>query len=529
MSESDEDNAEDDWMRELMSQALEGRRRKGTLRRLPAAADADHEEDGISHCSANTISMIDFASNDYLGLAQDPEQHALVEKTLQQLQRHKHQSRHSQPQQQQQQILLLGATGSRLLSGDSVEFHQLERYLAETHRRPAALLCNSGYDANLTVMSSLPCDAIVYDKYAHNSIHMGMRLWQSANHSTNQDTNSNSNNNSGIPRRRVATAFGHNNVADLQRKLQQLQLLAPRKDHYYDDNNNNKRKIVVVVESVYSMDGDVAPLREILDTAHAWGAVVVVDEAHGLGVYGGPEAGGGGDGEQQQQQRGGTGVLAAHNLEQHPALHCSIHTFGKAAGCHGAVVCCRNATTKEYLINYGYPLIYSTALPLHSLVTIRCAYETMTGEKGVRLRAAVRQRVHQFRTELEPFLLLLRRRFATRSHNNDNNSHNIYLLPSTSPIQALMVPGNAACTRFCQLVWARSAHRVRLFPIKSPTVPVGQERVRIVLHAHNTASEVSRLVQWMVASLDEMDANTTTGTATTIAGSPATTIQALKQ
>jgi len=485
MSEADEDNA-DDWMRERMSQALAGRRRKGTLRRLPAAAAAADAEDGsISHCSANTIRTIDFASNDYLGLAQDPKQHALVEKALQQLQRHKQ-------GQQQHEILPLGATGSRLLSGDSVEFHQLERYLAETHRRPAALLCNSGYDANLTVMSSLPCDAILYDEYAHNSIHMGMRLWQSANHTHQDNSSSSSSNNNNIadPRRRVATAFDHNNVADLQRKLQQLQLLAPpRKDNY----KNIKRKVVVVVESVYSMDGDVAPLREILDTAHAWGAVVVVDEAHGLGVYGRP----GGDGEQQKQR--GTGVLAAHNLEQHPALHCSIHTFGKAAGCHGAVVCCRNATTKEYLINYGYPLIYSTALPLHSLVTIRCAYETMTGEKGVGLRAAVRQRVHQFRTELEPFLL--------RLHNDDddnNNNHNIYLLPSTSPIQALMIPGNAACTRFCQLVWVRSAHRVRLFPIKSPTVPVGQERVRIVLHAHNTASEVSLLVQWMVASLDEM-------------------------
>jgi 8-amino-7-oxononanoate synthase len=95
-----------------------------------------------------------------------------------------------------------------------------------------------------------------------------------------------------------------------------------------------------------------------------------VDKAHGLGIYV----------QNNYNDRitgvgalpGGTGVLGAEQVEQHPALACSIHTFGKAAGCHGAVVC-GSSVLCDYLINYGYPVIYSMALPLHSLATIQCS------------------------------------------------------------------------------------------------------------------------------------------------------------
>jgi 8-amino-7-oxononanoate synthase len=442
------------WMQERMEQQLERRRIKGTMRRLPAAPAA-------ATTSKNTDStrllheIFDFASNDYLGLAQDKEQQRLVQHEMSKL--------INTPTYCNSTASILGATGSRLLSGDSVHFHFLETYLATTHKSAAALLCNSGYDANLSVVSCLPCDCILYDEYAHNSLHMGMRLWQFADKKPATE------------QQRITVSFQHNSVDHLRQKLEQLSST---------NNNTRRRRFAILIESVYSMDGDVAPVKEMLDTALQFGAVVVVDEAHGLGVYGDQ----------------GTGVLAAAGCEQHPALAFAVYTFGKAPGCHGAVVCCPTSTVqKDYLINYAYPVIYSTALPLHSVVTIRCAYDTMTGKKGSRLRRHLRRRIEQFQTELVPRLAALH----NPNSNNDNNS--IQLLPgSSSPIQALIVPGNAACTDFCQRLHQRSDQSVRLFPIKSPTVPAGQERVRIVIHAHNTAPQVTALVEWIVATAHDM-------------------------
>ena len=335
------------------------------------------------------------------------------------------------------------------------------------HNRPAALLFNSGYDANLALVSCLPCHVLLYDEYAHNSLHMGMRLWQSAKEEAASIKQS---------QKRTTISFQHNSASDLKRKLQSV----VQNTHLYPD-----ATVVILVESVYSMDGDVAPLEEMLNVADEFGAKIMVDEAHGLGIYGRTE--------EECRRTGlppGTGVVAALNLEHHPALLCSIHTFGKAAGCHGAVACFATATHKDYLCNYGYPFIYSTALPRHSLVAIQCSYHSMTGTKGDMLRDSLFQLVDLFHRHLEPLLPTKKR---------------IYLIPSTSPIQALVVPGNSECTRFCKIVLEASQQRIRLFPIKSPTVPVGQERVRIIIHANNTRQQVELLVSLILRTLKDMD------------------------
>ena len=429
-----------EWAEERMRQALKVRRTKGTIRRLQASS---------SHCTmASGEDPIDFSSNDYLGLAHDLEQNQLVERRYEEV-------LSSAPSGS----AVLGATGSRLLSGDAPMFHKLEDDLARIHNRPSALLCNSGYDANLTVVSCLPCDVIVYDEYAHNSLHMGMRLWQTAQSAKGSEAT------------RRSFPFAHNNTDHLKRVLCKIKDESPAS------------RVVVLIESVYSMDGDIAHVKRILDVAASLGARVIVDEAHGLGIYGR---------NAQQANREllpGTGVVAAENVEDHRALLCSVHTFGKAAGCHGAVLCFASPIHKEYTINYGYPLIYSTALPTHSLVAIRSAYDTMTSAKGDLLRKALFELVQFFRARLQPFL---------------RHSNAVYLLPSTSPIQALIVPGNDRCTRFCQNLWEASGRRIRLFPIKSPTVPVGQERVRIIIHAHNTRSQVKLLVRLLVQCLGDM-------------------------
>jgi 8-amino-7-oxononanoate synthase len=414
---------------------------------------------------------VDFSSNDYLGLARCPEQAELCRKRISSFMG----SGFSERLLGSSDAPVLGATGSRLLSGDSRYFHWLERYLARVHGRESALLCNSGYDANLSVVSSLLCDAIVYDEYVHNSLHMGMRLWQSDSSLSSSRKN------------RRTTAFLHNSVRDLEEQLQRF-MGGPVE---IDSTPEREMSVVVLIESVYSMDGDVAPVQSILDVCAKYGALLVVDEAHGLGVFGSNRPG---------TKFYGTGVLAG--VERHPALLCSVHTFGKAAGCHGAVIC-GSGTLKSFLINYGYPVIYSTALPLHSLVAIQCAYETMTSQKGEALRINLFHLIRQFRVLLQEKIGCVDP-ISSSSSTSELTNRRIYLLPSTTPIQALVIAGNHRCTEFCRRLLLRSKERILLYPIKSPTVPSGQERVRIVIHAHNKSSEVENLVSLICETLRAM-------------------------
>jgi 8-amino-7-oxononanoate synthase len=406
--------------------ALERRRQNGSLRKLiPYYRDHDG------------TSIVDFSSNDYLGLAQSQRQQEMVERAYQTL-----------------PMPMLGSTGSRLLTGDSLYAQELEHRLARYHNRPAALLCNSGYDANLAVLSSLSLGStVIMDKLCHNSIQMGVRLSRGC----------------------TVRTFRHNCLRDLERTLVEGNV------------RHLKKPALVVIESVYSMDGDFAPLREILDLALTHKACVIVDEAHGLGVFG----------------KHGMGLLEEYGLENHTSLLCSIFTFGKAAGCHGAVVCGSHGV-REYLYNFGRPIVYSTSLPLHSLVCVSCSYETMRGDHGKSLREQVMDLVDLFRS-------------LAQEHVVNKCGGALTLAPSTSPIQALIIPNNNRCVDFCNTLWMTSGNAIRLYPIRSPTVPKGQERVRIVLHAHNTSEQVRNLIRVMKRALtDIVSFNTTTSGPTTM-------------
>lgn len=183
------------------------------------------------------------------------------------------------------------------------------------------------------------------------------------------------------------------------------------------------------------------------------------------------------------------GVLSEFGLEKHPSLLCSVNTFGKAAGCHGAVIC-SSQNVKEYLLNYARPIIYSTAIGLHALVTIECSYESMRNDVGKRLRRQVYHAIQLFRR------LLL--------EQSAKAGIKIQLISSISPIQALVVPGNQNCVDFCERVATKTEGKIKLFPIRSPTVPKGQERVRVIVHAHNSDQEIQLLVKLMVSTLVEM-------------------------
>jgi 8-amino-7-oxononanoate synthase len=243
---------------------------------------------------------IDFFSNDYLGLA-----------------RVDFDELHSN-----------GATGSRLISGNTGYTQQLEKKLAFFLNQPAGLIFNSGFDANLGIFSSIPQrgDTIIYDELCHASIRDGIRL-SFAN----------------------SFAFKHNDLEHLKQRLKQA-----------------KGNVYVTIESIYSMDGDEALLTEIVQLCQIYNAFLIVDEAHSAGLYG----------------EKGKGLVNKYGLDD--KIFIKLITFGKAYGSHGAIVLSQQRVI-EFLINFARSFIYTTALPKHSLKRIEQVVELSKIMDNVRL------------------------------------------------------------------------------------------------------------------------------------------------
>lgn len=244
---------------------------------------------------------IDFNSNDYLGLANSKELFEIIHQAFAKI----------KPPYN-------GATGSRLLSGNSELAENLELKLAKIFRAPKTLLFNSGYTANLAVLSSLPQrgDTIIYDELAHACIKDGARLSLASRFS-----------------------FRHNDLNDLEEKIKRA-----------------KGNVFVAVESIYSMDGDACPLAELTTLTDKYNAALVLDEAHSTGSYG----------------PNGAGIAVEQKLEGKVAVR--VYTFGKAMGVHGACVA-GDETLINYLINFARPFIYTTAMSPHSLISIQSAFD----------------------------------------------------------------------------------------------------------------------------------------------------------
>jgi 8-amino-7-oxononanoate synthase len=230
----------------------------------------------------------------------------------------------------------------------------------------------------------------------------------------------------------TAWSFAHNDLDHLEALLRKAQ-----------------GRIFVAVEAFYSMDGDEVPLTELVGLCEKYQAAIILDEAHSNGLYG----------------EHGEGIAFGQKL--HSRIFARILTFGKAAGSHGAFVA-GSALLREYLINFARPFIYSTALPLHDLAVIR---------ESVRLfPAAIQERAHIF--DLANFF-----------RSKIENKH--LLLPALGPIQALVIPGNDSVRSIAQKC---RAEKLDVRPVLSPTVGQGKERLRIILHAYNTKSEVEKLL-----------------------------------
>jgi len=339
---------------------------------------------------------IDFCSNDYLGIAT----RGLIEKAL----------ALNSPLTTHHSPLPHGSGGSRLLAGNYPLIETTEKELAAFHDAEAGLIFNSGYDANLGVLSAIPQrgDTVLYDMLSHASIRDGIRLSFARSFS-----------------------FAHNDLGDLKKKL-----------------SGAEGNIFVVTESVFSMDGDHAPLAGIVELCRRHGAHLIIDEAHATGVTG----------------KKGEGLVQDLGFQKDCLAR--IHTFGKAVGCHGAIIL-GSPALRDYLINFSRPFIYTTALPAASIAAIRMAYHLFPAME--KERSHLQQLIDAFQHADLPF----------------------QKLNSRTAVQAVIVPGNDAVRA---LATQLQAGGLDVRPILYPTVPKGGERLRIVLHAFNTAEELERLI-----------------------------------
>ena len=356
----------------------------------------DRVDNGSLRRLSTSSPPIDFCSNDYLGFARSEELRKAIYKETTIL-----------------PVANNGSGGSRLLSGNTQYIEETELHVAKFHKAEAGLIFNSGYDANIGLLSSLgqKGDTFLCDELIHASLIDGVRLTH-ANRYT----------------------FRHNDLQHLEEKLKLC-----------------KGIVYVIVESVYSMDGDIAPLLEISTICQLYNANLIVDEAHATGIFG----------------ERGQGLVHALNLEEQ--VFARVVTFGKAIGCHGAIVL-GSKTLREYLINFARSFIYTTAAPIHSIISISCAYHLLENQNHA---DEINSKINHFARLISVYNLTA-------------------VKPSPSAIQGISVAGNLRAKKASGILQAQGFD-VR--PILSPTVPLGKERIRICLHTYNTNEDIENLIR----------------------------------
>ncbi|KAI2921510.1 hypothetical protein CBS147371_2766 [Aspergillus niger] len=396
-------------LRTSLRAALHRRKSKQSLRRLTLIPETS----------------TDFSSNDFLSLSTSPLFRA----------------RYTSHLAQAPPFYPFASGGSRLLTGNSPYAEALESFIADFHNAPSGLLFNSGFDANVGVLSCIPQpgDIIIHDEYIHASAHEGMRLSRAGKK---------------IP-------FAHSCPRSLEDVL--------RREVEGDEMvRNGKKNVFVVIESIYSMDGDIAPIREFVEVVErvvtAGNAYFVVDEAHATGAFG-PR---------------GAGVVQELGVEE--KMFIRVHTFGKALASHGAIVlCCPD--TREYLINYARSLIYTTALGFPFLASIRTAYELLSEGETEEPQRNLQHLIQYLGSRLDGL------------GSWDPASFEVDHFPR-SPIFSLRSPVPRQLAAACQ------QRGFMVHPIMSPTVPKGKERVRVCLHAGNTVEEIDGLVETILEWLN---------------------------
>lgn len=339
----------------LLEEKLEKRRSEGLLRELSIKRK-----------------KIDFASNDYLGFARSKDFLASILERCSSLEN-------------------VGSTGSRLLTGNSAYTEELEKKIANFHRAKEGLLFNSGYAANVGLLSAIGNrdDSVLYDANIHASILDGIILSRCRHQS-----------------------WKHNDLFHLETLLKK-----------------QKGRVFVCVESIYSVDGSLAPLQEIADLCAKYEAHLIVDEAHATGVF-------------------REGLVHKYQLEN--KVFARVHTFGKALGVQGGVVLGK-APLRKYLINHARSFIYSTAPTFLTLVSIECAYEKL--------------------------------------QQSDSLIKNLHQNMSYFGIPTPIIGVKGTEEKWKEL----QKQDLDISFLRYPTVPKGENTLRIVLHSFNSKNEMDQL------------------------------------
>ncbi|MGZ3298336.1 MAG: 8-amino-7-oxononanoate synthase [Asticcacaulis sp.] len=333
---------------------------------------------------------IDLSSNDYLGLSGHPDLRSAAIEAL-------------------EGGIEIGATGSRLLRGHRDAHAELEAFAAVHFHVPATLFFANGFQANYALITTLigRHDVAIFDALCHASMRDGLHA-----------------------ARTHAVKVRHNDLEAFEAALK-----APRAAD---------ARAWVLVESVYSMDGDIAPVAELLALCERYDAALIVDEAHGTGVF------------------GATGKGVTEGLPHDRLI--SLHTCGKALGVAGALVCAR-ADIIDYLINFARPFIFSTApMPLQALLV----------QKALQLSLAEPWRREKLK-HLQAFV-------AGRLQN----------LTVQSPIVPIIIGEDARAVAVAEALQAKGFD---IRAIRPPTVPAGTARLRLSLNANLREDDLAAFAQ----------------------------------
>jgi 8-amino-7-oxononanoate synthase len=337
--------------------------------------------------SLKLSSGIDFSSNDYLGFAKSQDVMDSFKKNV-------------------SYLTQMGSTGSRLLSGHKSYHHEAEERIAHYFGSESALLFSSGYLLNIGLIQCLADETctLLIDELCHNSFKAGAKASKAE-----------------------SFYFRHNDLTHLRERLEK----------------HRHRKCFILIESLYSMDGDIAPLKEIVILAEEFGAEIIIDEAHATGVIGSH----------------GKGLVSSLNLESQVLAR--VITFGKGLGVEGAAVL-GPSILKKYLVNFCQTFIYTTALSYPLILMINTALD------------------HFRHSEIH----------VKKLHRNMEIFSSCLGIPILSPIYAWMMPSKNAAKEVAAFLIEKGFD---LSPIVSPTVQRGKERIRIVLHSFNTEEEIRSL------------------------------------
>ncbi len=371
-----------------LQSALDERAAQGLLRRRSTAQSPQ-----APHIIVDGQSLLSFCSNDYLGLANHPQLIAALQQGAQQYG--------------------AGAGAAHLVSGHTRPHERLEHALADFAGKPAALLFSTGYMANLGVVQALvgKADTVFADKLNHASLNDAMQL-----------------------SRANVRRYRHNDMAQLGLLLEQT---------------SGGRKLIIT-DAVFSMDGDLAALPEILKLCERHDAWLLVDDAHGFGVLG----------------EHGRGSLAHSGIASSRIIY--MATLGKAAGVFGAFVAADRVVV-ETLLNHARSYIYTTATPPALAEALLASLQLI--EHGDGLRAHLRRLIAQLRGGLRDL------RWP--------------LMPSDTAIQPLLTGDNRATLDLSRQLRERG---IWVAAIRPPTVAQGTARLRITLSAAHDAADVERLI-----------------------------------